>query len=181
MSREDCHERSQQNSGLHRHGQTEPRPAEQLHGAGRRESVGGVRCRFHPARVGQEDGGFHGHADGELQGVERDLRHAFGGGALLGDIGDGEFELVGIGGFREALIDQRADLFASVIDASTTVRHTLAEGRKGWVQVARGSLVLNGRTLEQGDGAALEGPLPVDQRSWRGKVEVAEREAAKKK
>ena len=59
-------------------------------------------------------------------------------------------------------INQRADLFASVIDAETTMRHTLAEGRKGWIQVARGSLVLNGQTLEQGDGAALDGPLDLE-------------------
>lgn len=62
---------------------------------------------------------------------------------------------------RSVTINQNADLFASVIDAETTIRHNLAEGRKGWIQVARGSLALNGHTLEQGDGAALEGPLEL--------------------
>ncbi len=32
--------------------------------------------------------------------------------------------------------------------------HTLAPGRHAWVQVARGSLTLNGQPLWQGDGAA---------------------------
>ena len=32
--------------------------------------------------------------------------------------------------------------------------HELAAGRHGWLQVARGSVELNGKKLSQGDGAA---------------------------
>ena len=37
------------------------------------------------------------------------------------------------------------------------VRHQFRAGRLGWVQIARGSVEIDGQTLEQGDGAALEG------------------------
>ena len=93
-------------------------------------------------RVGQENGGLHRHADGELQGVERDLRHAFGGGALLGDIGDGEFELVGIGGFRQAFIDQRADLFKGLLGQGFCLAqdgHILFGGEGGGIGFAGGA------------------------------------------
>jgi len=34
------------------------------------------------------------------------------------------------------------------------VRHKLAPGRHAWLQVARGSVKLNGHKMNQGDGAA---------------------------
>jgi hypothetical protein len=37
----------------------------------------------------------------------------------------------------------------------------LAAGRKGWVQVARGSVSLDSRPLDPGDGAAIEGPAII--------------------
>lgn len=53
-------------------------------------------------------------------------------------------------------IQQDADLFAANLDAGQHVKHTLAPGRAAWVQVATGSITLNGRTLNTGDGAAIE-------------------------
>ena len=42
-----------------------------------------------------------------------------------------------------------------------TVSHELAEGRKGWVQVAKGSAMLNEQPVNPGDGVAVEGPATI--------------------
>jgi redox-sensitive bicupin YhaK (pirin superfamily) len=52
-------------------------------------------------------------------------------------------------------IHQDVDLYATVLAPRDTVTHTIAEGRGGWVQVARGAVTLNGSTLNAGDGAAI--------------------------
>ena len=39
-----------------------------------------------------------------------------------------------------------------------TVTHALRAGRGAWLQIAEGSLVLNGVTLTTGDGASTEEP-----------------------
>lgn len=53
-------------------------------------------------------------------------------------------------------IRQDAKLYASVLDEGQTAKLPLAPGRHAWVQVARGSIELNGKRLEQGDGAAID-------------------------
>jgi hypothetical protein len=55
------------------------------------------------------------------------------------------------------LIHQDADIFASLLDADETVSHELAAGRKGWIQVLRGAVEVNGENLRAGDGAAASG------------------------
>ena len=52
-------------------------------------------------------------------------------------------------------IHQDVRLHASLLGAGEEVRHKLAAGRAAWVQVARGSVTLNGQRLEQGDAAAV--------------------------
>lgn len=52
-------------------------------------------------------------------------------------------------------IHQDARVYAGVLDAGQTVEHRLAPGRYAWLQVARGSLSLNGHALAEGDGAAV--------------------------
>jgi redox-sensitive bicupin YhaK (pirin superfamily) len=54
-------------------------------------------------------------------------------------------------------IHQAAELYAAVLDAGRDVAHDLGPGRGAWVQVARGTVHLNGQRLEAGDGAAVEG------------------------
>ena len=54
-------------------------------------------------------------------------------------------------------IQQDARLYACILDGDTTIEHTLAEGRYGWLQLARGSVELNGHNMTQGDGAAISG------------------------
>jgi redox-sensitive bicupin YhaK (pirin superfamily) len=53
-------------------------------------------------------------------------------------------------------IHQDARLYASVLENGKSVTHQLASERKAWIQVVRGSVVLNGKELEQGDGAGIE-------------------------
>ncbi|HEX8097632.1 MAG TPA: pirin family protein, partial [Pyrinomonadaceae bacterium] len=52
-------------------------------------------------------------------------------------------------------IHQDARLYVSLLDASQAVTHELGPGRHAWLQVARGSVELNGEFLTQGDGAAV--------------------------
>jgi redox-sensitive bicupin YhaK (pirin superfamily) len=59
-------------------------------------------------------------------------------------------------------IHQDVDLFAALSAPGETLRHTIPAGRGGWVQVARGGVVLNGQTLNQGDGAAISGPETLE-------------------
>src|SRR5262245_4612897 len=51
-------------------------------------------------------------------------------------------------------IHQDVKLYATVLQ-DETVRHNLSPSRYGWLQVARGSIQLNGTNLEAGDGAAV--------------------------
>lgn len=46
-------------------------------------------------------------------------------------------------------------MYAASLDAGGSVRHTVAPRRHAWLQVARGSVTLNGRELASGDGVAV--------------------------
>ena len=46
-------------------------------------------------------------------------------------------------------------LYASSLTAGNTLEYQLAAGRSAWLQVARGSLTLNGESLGPGDGAGI--------------------------
>ena len=50
---------------------------------------------------------------------------------------------------------QDARIYASLIDDGQEVVHSLADGRGAWLQVANGSVSLNGTSLAPGDGAAV--------------------------
>jgi len=52
-------------------------------------------------------------------------------------------------------IHQDARVYASLVDAGQAITYQLDENRHAWLQVARGSLSLNGGKLSQGDGAAI--------------------------
>ncbi|HEY0159725.1 MAG TPA: pirin family protein [Thermoanaerobaculia bacterium] len=65
--------------------------------------------------------------------------------------------LVAPGGEEGALrIHQDARLYSAILGDGDRVEHPLAPGRGAWLQVARGSVDLNGTTLHAGDGAAIE-------------------------
>jgi len=52
-------------------------------------------------------------------------------------------------------VRQNNELYATVLAPGETVKHTLKSDRHAYVQVARGSVKLNGNTLQTGDGAAI--------------------------
>jgi redox-sensitive bicupin YhaK (pirin superfamily) len=52
-------------------------------------------------------------------------------------------------------IHQDAKLYVSLLKPDEEVTHQLAKERYGWLQVARGAVQLNGKKLNQGDGAAI--------------------------
>ncbi|MEO1590326.1 MAG: pirin family protein [Cyanobacteria bacterium J06632_22] len=52
-------------------------------------------------------------------------------------------------------IHQDVNLYATVLDANTSVSQPIAAGRATWVQVARGAVTLNGESMTAGDGASL--------------------------
>ena len=52
-------------------------------------------------------------------------------------------------------IHQDVNLYSSILAKAEKVSHELAENRHAWLQIVKGSLALNGETLNQGDGAAV--------------------------
>jgi redox-sensitive bicupin YhaK (pirin superfamily) len=46
-------------------------------------------------------------------------------------------------------------LYATILEAGSSIEHTLPDKRYAWIQVARGNLNVNGHELKQGDGAAV--------------------------
>lgn len=52
-------------------------------------------------------------------------------------------------------INQDVSLYASILDKNNEVSHELAEKRHAWIQVIKGSLEVNGETLNISDGAAI--------------------------
>lgn len=80
-------------------------------------------------------------------------RH-FGDGAI-----DGALRLVASRDGREGsvTIHQDVDLHAARLGAGDIVDYGLRKARCAWLHVARGSVELNGETMDAGDGAAIEG------------------------
>ena len=52
-------------------------------------------------------------------------------------------------------VHQNVDVFAATLNGAT-ISHDFRPDRYGWLQVARGTVDLNGQTLRAGDGAAIE-------------------------
>lgn len=50
---------------------------------------------------------------------------------------------------------QNTKLYATELKSGQSVEHALEDGRYGWVQVARGTVSVNGKELRAGDGAAV--------------------------
>ena len=58
-------------------------------------------------------------------------------------------------------INQDARVYASLLAVGEAVRHDLGPQRHAWIQVARGSVTVDGEQLEQGDGAAISDELSL--------------------
>jgi redox-sensitive bicupin YhaK (pirin superfamily) len=52
-------------------------------------------------------------------------------------------------------INQDASIHATLLEDGKSATYTLGKGRYAWLQVARGSVTLNGKTLNAGDGASI--------------------------
>ncbi|MCC7386593.1 MAG: pirin family protein [Deltaproteobacteria bacterium] len=52
-------------------------------------------------------------------------------------------------------VHQDAAIYVTALSAGKSVEHEVETGRRAWVQVASGSVTLNGVTLDAGDGAAV--------------------------
>jgi len=59
-------------------------------------------------------------------------------------------------------IHQDTRVYVSLLEKGKSVKHELAPKRKAWIQVARGSVLVNGKELKQGDGAGIEKEAALD-------------------
>lgn len=65
-------------------------------------------------------------------------------------------------------IHQDARVFATLLDGGAPVRHALAPGRRGYVHVARGDVVVNAHPLSAGDALKAEGEAELLLEQGRG-------------
>ena len=70
----------------------------------------------------------------------------------------GQLKLVASRDGRDGSVSfhQDASVYVAALGPGQKVTHSLTPGRAAWVQVATGSVTLNGQTLKAGDGAAVE-------------------------
>ena len=54
-------------------------------------------------------------------------------------------------------LNQNVSLFASILDSDQEVERVMDPARYAWIQVAHGSIAVNGDTAEQGDGVVIMG------------------------
>jgi redox-sensitive bicupin YhaK (pirin superfamily) len=77
--------------------------------------------------------------------------------AFIEDERRGEMRLIASEDGREGSVEVHQDitLFASILAAGQEVKHSMDQTRYGWIQVARGSISVNGERAEQGDGVVV--------------------------
>ena len=70
---------------------------------------------------------------------------------------DGQLKLFLSSDGRDGSITIRsdADIYAATLNGDQSIDHQMGEGRRAWVQVARGSVTVNGEALRRGDGLAI--------------------------
>lgn len=61
-----------------------------------------------------------------------------------------------VGSGAPLTIHQDAEIYVADLTPGTHVTHRLAKGHGAWLQVLRGSVALNGQSLNAGDGVAVE-------------------------
>ena len=80
----------------------------------------------------------------------------------------GQFRLIASNDGREGSValNQDVNLFASILDAGQEVERAMDPARYGWIQVARGSISVNGEESGQGDGVVVvaESSLKIEAR-----------------
>ena len=66
---------------------------------------------------------------------------------------------------NEVRLVQDAEIWAAKLDAGGEAIHPLTQGRKAWLQVAKGEVVLGDQTLKAGDAAAVTDQAQIAVRS----------------
>jgi len=71
--------------------------------------------------------------------------------------------LVAAAGGRDGALtlNEDAQMYAGRLSSGARIVHTIAPGRGVWVQVARGTVALNGTEMHEGDGAAAENEAAI--------------------
>ena len=69
----------------------------------------------------------------------------------------GKLRLVGSsnGSDGSVVVHQDVKIFAALLNSGEEVTYALPSGRKGWLQMVRGAVAMNGHELDAGDGAAV--------------------------
>jgi redox-sensitive bicupin YhaK (pirin superfamily) len=84
----------------------------------------------------------------------------------FGEERNGRLRLVASRDGREGSVTVHQDvaMYAAILAAGERTSHALAKGRHAWVQVARGTVSVNGKALQAGDGAAIsdEGAVELE-------------------
>ena len=68
-------------------------------------------------------------------------------------------------------INQDVALYSSILETGETVSYELKEKRHAWIQIVKGSLDVNGETLNQGDGAAVSDEKILEIKSLEDETE----------
>src|SRR6195256_1576758 len=86
----------------------------------------------------------------------------------------GRLRLVGSPDGRDGsiIIHQDAEIYASLLASGEAVTHVLRAGRRGWVQVVRGAIEVNGQSVSAGDGVAVRDEPELTVRSRADGSEV---------
>ena len=65
-------------------------------------------------------------------------------------------------------IHQDARVYTATLDAKEKIHYDIASDRYAWLQVARGTVQLNGEELHEGDGVQMSGGLQLDMTTANG-------------
>ncbi|MFO1432301.1 MAG: pirin family protein [Candidatus Competibacteraceae bacterium] len=86
----------------------------------------------------------------------------------------GRLRLVASNDGREGsvTIHQDAAVYVTLLEPGQTVVHPLAPGRRAYVQVARGTVMIDGQPFRAGDGARIEDEAEIVLTSAEGSAEV---------
>jgi quercetin 2,3-dioxygenase len=70
-------------------------------------------------------------------------------------------------GASEVRLVQDAQIWAAKLDADAQASHHIARGRRAWLQLVSGELVVSGETLQAGDAAAITDADAVEVRALK--------------
>ncbi len=87
----------------------------------------------------------------------RDLEPGYEQKMFAGDLKPGSLRLIASPNGRDGsvTINQDASVYAAKFESGQSATHTLSDGRRAWLQVARGAVSVNGVDLKPGDGAGI--------------------------